>query len=50
LLTVLKPIRDVATYRFDLSNGIQIPAAEDSDFVKQAIDYYQTATYRFNHH
>ena len=50
LLTVLKPIRDVSTYRFDLSNGIQIPAAEDPDFVKQAIAYYQTATYRFNHH
>lgn len=50
LLTVLKPIRAVATYKFDLSNETQTPTAENSDFLKQAIAYYQTASDRFNHH
>lgn len=49
LLTVLKPIREVAAYRFDLAGTTQAPAAEDADLTKQAIAYYQTASFRFNH-
>ncbi|MEY4271436.1 MAG: hypothetical protein RL250_302, partial [Verrucomicrobiota bacterium] len=49
LLTVLKPVRQVAQFRADLATGTLVPAAApDADAAAEAIQYYQGTDELFN--
>ena len=49
LLTVLKPVRQVAQFRADLATGVLTPLpAPDADAAAEAIQYYQGADELFN--
>ncbi|MBX3749238.1 MAG: sulfatase-like hydrolase/transferase [Opitutaceae bacterium] len=46
-LTVLKPVRQAAQYRYDPASYTLTPQAEDQEFRETAIAYYQTASYLY---
>ncbi len=46
-LTVLKPVRQVAQYRYDPATYTLAPQADDPEFRDTAIAYYQTASYLY---
>lgn len=46
-LTVLKPVRQVAQYRYDPATYTLAPQADDPEFRDTAIAYYQTASHLY---
>ena len=46
-LTVLKPVRQVAQYRYDPATYTLAPQADDPEFRETAIAYYQTASHLY---
>jgi phosphoglycerol transferase MdoB-like AlkP superfamily enzyme len=48
-LTILKPKREVSTYLLRGSAGLE-PAARDEEMVQDAVAYYQSGGYLFEHH
>lgn len=49
-LTILKPLQQVASYDWDPRTDSLAPIPEDAPMARQAIAYYQSASYSFAHH